>query len=116
MTMTGRGDNKANQSIKKRFPFKKRSSVVHAVKGILGVRSLIRGMGGNDYSRKWPVLLPGKPLRFSGQGPMRCPGGAVAGLSHGESSTFDWKGRQQGNSEHQKMVPVHKTASVVHAG
>ena len=101
MTMTGRGDNKTNQSIKKRFPFKKRSSVVHAVKEILGVWSLIPGVGGNDYSR---------------QGPMRCPGGAVAGLSHGESSTFDWKGRQQGKSEHQKMVPVHKTASVVHAG
>ena len=31
-------DNKANPSIKKRFPFKKRSSVNHDVKGMLGAK------------------------------------------------------------------------------
>ncbi len=45
-------DNKANQSIKKRFPFKKRSCVVHDVKGILGVWSLIRGWGQIRASKK----------------------------------------------------------------
>ena len=45
-------DNKANQSIKKRFPFKKRSCVVHGGKGILGVWSLIRGVGANQSIKK----------------------------------------------------------------
>ena len=50
--LNGRKDNKANQSIKKLFPFKKLSSVAYAVKGIPGVWSLIQGVGAKQSIKK----------------------------------------------------------------